>query len=179
MITQSANWYSDYGITDRVNVIVSVPYIWTHASQGILHGTSGLQDITLAAKYDFYRHSFTKVGDLRLIGVIAGSIPLTYYTPDFQPLSIGFASKQISTRLTVNLQTRPEWGRMAVTPMGTFLPSVTIACPTITPVMSMIALSGPGGITRTCALVRRARGGVGASSAAQRLLKTPFASRRI
>ncbi len=32
VITQSANWYSDYGITDRVNVIVSVPYVWTHAT---------------------------------------------------------------------------------------------------------------------------------------------------
>ncbi len=70
---------------------------------------SGFQDITLAAKYDFYRHSFNKVGNLSLIGVVAGSIPLTDYTPDFQPLSIGFASKQISTRFTANLQTKPGW----------------------------------------------------------------------
>ena len=109
VITQSATWYADYGLTNRWNVIASVPYVWTRATQGVLHGMSGFQDITLAAKYDFYHHSFSDVGDLRFIGVVAGSLPLSGYTPDFQPLSIGFDSKQISTRLTVNFQTRPGW----------------------------------------------------------------------
>jgi len=128
VVTQSANWYSDYGVTDRINVIVSVPYVWTHATQGVLHDMKGFQDITMAGKYNFYRHSFAKAGDLRLFGIVAGSIPLTDYTPDFQPLSIGFASKTFSTRLTANLQTRQGWfvnGSAAYTWRG----DVTLARP--------------------------------------------------
>lgn len=36
--TQTNVWSANYGVTDRVNVIGMVPYVWSRASQGVLHG---------------------------------------------------------------------------------------------------------------------------------------------
>src|SRR5450755_3027129 len=36
--TQSLMLMSNYGITDKLNLLVTVPYVWTHASAGTLHG---------------------------------------------------------------------------------------------------------------------------------------------
>ena len=59
--TRSVAWFGNYGVTDRLNVIAMVPYVWTDASQGVLHGMSGVQDLTVAAKYDLLETGFTKV----------------------------------------------------------------------------------------------------------------------
>lgn len=107
--TQTNTWYADYGVTNRLDVIASVPYIWTHASQGVLHDMNGFQDITLAAKFRFLDRPFTKRGALSAIAVVSGAIPLTNYEPSFQPLSIGNQSKRISARLTMNFQARKGW----------------------------------------------------------------------
>ena len=37
-----------------------VPYVWTDASQGVLHGIQGFQDLTLAAKWNFLERPSTK-----------------------------------------------------------------------------------------------------------------------
>lgn len=107
--TETDTWYADYGLTDRVNLLVSIPYVRTDASQGVLHSMQGFQDITFAGKYRFFERQFRRLGSLRLIAVGSGAIPLTNYTPDFLPLSIGSASKRVSGRLTVNFQSRPGW----------------------------------------------------------------------
>jgi hypothetical protein len=107
--TQTTTWSANYGLTDRLNLIAAVPYVWTSASQGVLHGMKGFQDITVAAKYSFLEREISKFGHLRAIAVLAGGIPLTSYTPDFQPLSIGLASKRIGGRFTLNFQSRPGW----------------------------------------------------------------------
>src|ERR1700749_1248572 len=49
--TQSVMFMSYYGITNKLNAIVSVPYIWTGASAGSLHGLKGFQDIEADIKY--------------------------------------------------------------------------------------------------------------------------------
>lgn len=86
--TQTDAWSANYGVTSRLNVIALVPYVWTGASQGMLHGMKGFQDITLAAKYRFPDRPFPKYGSLGAIAAVSGGIPLTNYTPDFPPLSI-------------------------------------------------------------------------------------------
>jgi len=95
-------------VTSRLNVIGALPYVRTEASQGVLHGMQGVQDLTLAAKYRLF-DAPTKAGILRAIAVASGRIRLTDYTPDFQPLSIGMGSKRISARFTLNLQSEPGW----------------------------------------------------------------------
>ena len=55
-----------------------------------------LQDMTLAAKYNFLETPLTSAGTLRFFAVLSGAFPLTNYQPDFQPLSIGNQSRRIS-----------------------------------------------------------------------------------
>lgn len=107
--TQTTQWAGTYGVTDRLNILAIVPYVWTSASQGVLQGQSGFQDLTLAAKYRLLETPFTEVGSLRAIGVLSGSIPLSSYTPDFQPLSIGLASRRISGRFTLDFRAHAGW----------------------------------------------------------------------
>jgi len=109
LTTQSVTWVAGYGVTDRLSVIALLPYVWTHASQGPLHGMDGLQDITLAAKYQLLATPFTDRGTLRAMVVGAAGIPASNYTPDFQPLSIGLASRQFSGRFTLNFQAHRGW----------------------------------------------------------------------
>jgi len=94
-----------YGLSDRLTLIGSVPYVQTQPSMGVLQGQSGLQDITIGGKYSFLERSSPTRG-LRAIAAVYGGFPLTDYTPDFAPLSIGTQSQRISGRLTLNYQTQ-------------------------------------------------------------------------
>jgi len=107
--TQRVSWTAGYGVTDRLSVMVTLPYVSTRASQGPLHGMSGVQDFVLAAKYQILATPLTDRGTLRALVVAAAGIPATNYTPDFQPLSIGLASRQMSGRFTLNFQARDGW----------------------------------------------------------------------
>jgi hypothetical protein len=101
LTTQSVTWVGNYGVTDRINVIGMVPYVRTSASAGTLRGQSGLQDLTMALKVNALTTSLGP-GSLKAIAVGAVGAPLTDYTPDFYPLSLGSASKRASGRLTLN-----------------------------------------------------------------------------
>jgi hypothetical protein len=100
--THSVSAMANYGITSRINVLVNVPYIWTNASQGVLHGQSGFQDFSLAVKGDPLRLRVKQMGTLRAIALISTSLPMTNYTPDLQPLSLGLNSKTLTGRGTLN-----------------------------------------------------------------------------
>ena len=107
--TQSVTWVAGYGVTDRLSIMAMLPYVWTHASQGPLHGLRGLQDLTLAAKYQLLATPFTERGTLRVMVVGAAGIPAGNYTPDFLPLSIGLASQRFSGRFTLSFQAHQGW----------------------------------------------------------------------
>jgi hypothetical protein len=105
LTTESVTWFGNYGVTRRLNVIAALPRVWTNASQGVLHGLEGIQDLTVAGKFAFVHGTPTPVGIFKAIGVLGMSIPLTDYTPDFLPLSIGLGSKRLLTRATTSLET--------------------------------------------------------------------------
>jgi hypothetical protein len=107
--TESVTWMGTYGVTDRLNLIAMVPYVWTKASAGTLSGMDGVQDLTAAVKWNALATGLTRHGTLRAFVVASAGVPLTDYTPDFQPMSIGFASQRASGRLTLNFQTNPGW----------------------------------------------------------------------
>ena len=90
--TQSVALMFDHGITNRLNLLGSLPYVTTKASLGTLAGQRGIQDLNLALKYKLYDHSF---GKLQIIGAmtLGASTPIGNYTPDLLPLSIGMQSK--------------------------------------------------------------------------------------
>ena len=49
LTTQSNTVVGVYGVTHRLNLLSNLPYIWTEASRGVLHGMNGVQDLSIAA----------------------------------------------------------------------------------------------------------------------------------
>ena len=69
----------------------------------------GVQDLTGAVKWNALDTALTSVGNLQAFLVASGSVPLSDYTPDFLPMSIGLHSKRASGRLTLNFQAKQGW----------------------------------------------------------------------
>lgn len=103
--TQTSTIYVDYGVTDRINVIAKIPYVWTNSSQGVLAGQEGWQDLTLAAKIRIGGVKIPRAGKLNWYGAGVWTNPMRNYTPDFLPLSIGLDSMTRGVRSTLNLST--------------------------------------------------------------------------
>jgi hypothetical protein len=101
LTTQSLMWVGTYGITDKLNIIAMVPYVKTEADQGTLHFMEDIQDLTFGVKYNFFKKEFEK-STLKAFGVLGFSTPLSDYTPDFYPLSLGAGTTNIFYRLTAN-----------------------------------------------------------------------------
>jgi hypothetical protein len=49
--TQMTGLMGNYGITNKLNILVNAPYVWTNASAGTLHGQHGIQDLTAWIKW--------------------------------------------------------------------------------------------------------------------------------
>jgi Putative MetA-pathway of phenol degradation len=98
---QSIQLMGTYGLTDKLNIVVGMPYVWTKAGEGTLAGQKGLQDIMAGIKYKFFTMEQDK-HQLNLSAVIGGSMPVSRYTPDLLPLSIGLHSKTIFGRILTN-----------------------------------------------------------------------------
>jgi hypothetical protein len=109
LTTRSVSWMGTYGVTDRVNVIAMVPWVGTGASAGPLAGMAGLQDLTAAVKWHALDAGLTSLGTLQVFLVASGSVPITDYTPDFLPLSIGLGTRRASGRLSLNFQAKQGW----------------------------------------------------------------------
>jgi len=95
--TQMVGLMGTYGVTKRLNVLFSAPYVITKASAGTLHGYKGIQDLSLFVKYSPYK---AKIGDgIFTVFAIGGfSTPLTNYVADFLPLSIGLHTTNLLAR---------------------------------------------------------------------------------
>jgi hypothetical protein len=85
------------GISDKLNVIVGLPYIQTKTSAGNLMGQKGIQDLSAFLKYKMV----DKKG-LNLNAVLGFSAPMSNYVPDFLPMSIGLKAKSATARLIAN-----------------------------------------------------------------------------
>jgi hypothetical protein len=109
LTTKSVTVMGGYSITDRLALMATLPYVWTHASQGVLHDMSGYQDLALAAKFRLLSTGPGAHGTLTAdVGGVA-AIPTSDYTPDFYPLSIGTAGRRTSGHLTLNFQSNSAW----------------------------------------------------------------------
>lgn len=102
--TQSLMFMSVFGISDKLNVMATVPYMWTKASAGTLHGLKGFQDFSLDLKWEAISKSLGKAGRLNIFAVGGFSTPLSHYENDFLPMSIGMGSTNITGRLTADYQ---------------------------------------------------------------------------
>jgi hypothetical protein len=93
LTTQSVWLTGNYGISDKLNLMFSLPYITTKASAGTSQGMSGIQDLTLSAKYRIFQ-----TRNLSVIGAVGGSIPTNNYVADYLPFAIGNQSKTLFGR---------------------------------------------------------------------------------
>jgi hypothetical protein len=90
------------GVTDYLNLIIGVPYVSTKASQGVLQGHQGLQDLNIWLKARAFQ---TDMRNNRLTVYALGGIttPVSNYYPDYLPLSIGLGSTNLTGRGVVQL----------------------------------------------------------------------------
>jgi hypothetical protein len=113
--TQMTGLMGTYGITNKLNVLVNAPYVWTNASAGTLHGQHGIQDLSAWIKWMPIEQKIGK-GVLSVYTLAGGSVPLTNYIADFLPLSIGLHSRTGSGRLMLDYQL----GNFFATASGTY-----------------------------------------------------------
>lgn len=104
--TQMGSLMAAYGISERLNVIVGLPYIRTHASASYLEDQRGFQDVSAWLKYRIIKQE-TGLGTLRSFVTVGVSAPTHNYNPDYLPLSLGLHSKTASGRLVVDFLTKP------------------------------------------------------------------------
>jgi hypothetical protein len=85
------------GLTKKINIIASLPYISTNASGGTQAGQSGFQDISISAKVDWIQK---KVGNGRLLFLTNAhfSTPVGNYLSDYMPFSLGAGATEIGLR---------------------------------------------------------------------------------
>jgi hypothetical protein len=94
----------NYGITDKLNVIIGLPYVVTKASAGQYAGQRGLQDAAVNIKYLALEKEFKNNLSLKVFGIASASAPVGNYTPDLLPLSIGLKAKTAGFRAMVDAQ---------------------------------------------------------------------------
>jgi hypothetical protein len=98
---QSVMIMTNYGVSNNINVMASIPYVFTKASAGTLHGLKGFQDISFAVKWKAITKSFAK-GKLSFFAVEELSTPSSNYVIDFLPMSIGLGSTNLTSKLMAN-----------------------------------------------------------------------------
>jgi hypothetical protein len=86
-----------YGITDKLNVLASLPYIATKSSGGQLVGVAGFQDFNVALKYEIFNREIGK-GKLSLQGVGVFGTPASNYLSDYMPYSLGLGTTEFTLR---------------------------------------------------------------------------------
>jgi hypothetical protein len=96
---QTVMWYGVYGLSPKINIMGMLPYISNKVSMGTL--MSGVQDLTIAAKYKLIAAE-AGPGKFYIFPGIAFSAPMSNYSPDFLPISLGVHTKNASGRLTFN-----------------------------------------------------------------------------
>lgn len=101
--TKSIGLMGNYGLSDKLNVLFSLPYVETNASAGTMKGQKGIQDLTLTVKYVPFEK---KIGHTTYSLYTLGSfsVPVTDYAADYLPLSLGLKSKTASLRLMGDVQ---------------------------------------------------------------------------
>ena len=112
--TQSYSLMGAYGVTNKLNLLFSAPYIKTKASAGTLHGMEGVQDLSLFVKWLPIEKQIGN-GTFSLYTIGGVSFPLTNYVADFLPMAIGLHSKTASARLMVDYQVNHLFATASVT----------------------------------------------------------------
>jgi hypothetical protein len=101
---QSLSVNANYGITGKLNIIATIPFVQTSASAGQLAGQQGLQDLSLFVKWMPYEKDFSENATLSFYAIGGYRFPVSNYVADFLPMSIGLRSQTASLRLMADYQ---------------------------------------------------------------------------
>ena len=109
LTTQSVTMMTGYAVTDRLGLIAALPYVWTHASQGVLHEMRGFQDLALGARFRLLSSGPSRFGTFGASIAAVAAVPTSDYTPDFYPLSIGTAGRRAAGHFTLDFRSNSAW----------------------------------------------------------------------
>lgn len=97
---QSAMVMGNYGITKNLNAMLGVPFVWT-GSDSYITGQKGLQDLSVFLKYQALEADVAG-GQFKVQATGGLSTPVSNYTPDLLPFSLGLHSQTASVRAILN-----------------------------------------------------------------------------
>ena len=110
--TQMYSVMGNYGVTNKLNVLFALPYVKTKASAGQLNGQEGVQDLSLWVKWKALSKKIAS-GRLSVFAIGGYSLPVSDYTADFLPMSIGLESKNLSIRGMADYQKGSWFGTVS------------------------------------------------------------------
>lgn len=92
-----------FGVSKNLNLIFSLPFVQNRASAGTLTSMSGIQDLSLLAKYRVLRKK-SGSSTFSVFGIAGVSTPLTDYVKDLLPVSIGLGTRNLTLRGMLDYQ---------------------------------------------------------------------------
>ncbi|MDQ3292818.1 MAG: hypothetical protein M3Q05_16160 [Bacteroidota bacterium] len=101
--TRSAVLMVNYGIKSNLNIMASLPYIKTKATQGTLSGLGGFQDVGVFVKWLPWQKQFGQQ-TISLFAVGGYSTPSNRYNIDLLPMCVGLGSNVLSGRLIADMR---------------------------------------------------------------------------
>ncbi len=111
-----------YGISNRLNVVIGAPYVFTKSNAGTLQGQQDFQDLSLSFKWQALKKSLGK-NNLNVFAVAGMSFPLSNYTRDFLPMSVGLGSTNFIGRVITDYKVNKYF----VTASGSYIRRGNIA----------------------------------------------------
>lgn len=102
---QNVMLMTNYGITDHLNVMAAMPYVWT-GSDSYLQGQRGVQDLSVWLKYQAWGKKWSGGSEFKAQATGGLSTPASKYENDLLPFSIGLKCKTASLRGVLNFTHR-------------------------------------------------------------------------
>lgn len=87
-----------YGITDKLNILLVIPYVNTESTGGQLAGVKGFQDVNIGVKYEAFKKDFGK-HRVSALAVAQFGTPMTNYLSDYMPYSLGLGTQELTGRI--------------------------------------------------------------------------------
>lgn len=100
---ESLNFFAEWGFSDSLDLILTLPYIRTPKCDTCLDYNQGFQDASLFAKFRLFKNEGNQ-SRFKLLGALGGSIPVSNYQVGIErPIGIG------ATTLHAKLIAQYEW----------------------------------------------------------------------
>lgn len=103
--TRSITLFASTGITDKLDVVINLPYIKATAKQGYWQDQRGLQDGAFYLKYQPLRYQLGNLGEASVLLAGGISTPFSRYVAD-APVAIGHHSTNLDGRVAGHFKSK-------------------------------------------------------------------------